>query len=464
MPINEKNRLGQLGKRRLFLSVIFAASAGCIVWFTAHPPKQHAPESPVSESAETDTDAVPFYSLNLTAAARSNLAREFSAYNVSYAPQNYYTMLGTLRDASGAVIYGTDTLARAASEKSYLNQRNRLCMYLYGDRESRADAIIGPEALMRTAKGESPVFVTGDSLQLSIRSDLEEPICNLLFDNGISGGCIMQDTKTGRIEVLTATSIAGDNQSDTVWEALHQEKSGLSQLESCLDASAVRDFGLSDADAAAYFDYHALSSVRNAKNPDTGNIENVERWHFMTDFDLLDESADGKISPLHLNSVTQRIFSGYAATPTLIAAYLRPDQQQEITIPQEPKCGVPIPQEIINACQARYQQTEQTDSASLQYRTDELHDFLYITGRIVSNDGSIDKCFTLYARNPVGEDTRNRCILQLPKCIAYYLMHAGTESAASDETAPAVTDLPDAQETTVTSDIAPQPIEGGTQE
>ena len=71
MPINEKNRLGQLGKRRLFLSVIFAASAGCIVWFTAHPPKQHAPESPVSESAETDTDAVPFYSLNLTAAARS---------------------------------------------------------------------------------------------------------------------------------------------------------------------------------------------------------------------------------------------------------------------------------------------------------------------------------------------------------------------------------------------------------
>ena len=285
-----------------------------------------------------------------------------------------------------------------------------------------------------------------------------------VFDNGISGGCIMQDTKTGRIEVLTATSIAGDNQSDTVWEALHQEKSGLSQLESCLDASAVRDFGLSDADAAAYFDYHALSSVRNAKNPDTGNIENVERWHFMTDFDLLDESADGKISPLHLNSVTQRIFSGYAATPTLIAAYLRPDQQQEITIPQEPKCGVPIPQEIINACQARYQQTEQTDSASLQYRTDELHDFLYITGRIVSNDGSIDKCFTLYARNPVGEDTRNRCILQLPKCIAYYLMHAGTESAASDETAPAVTDLPDAQETTVTSDIAPQPIEGGTQE
>lgn len=437
MQKKQKSRFGQLGKRRLFLTVILAASAGAIVWFTVHPPKQSEQRIPQPESTkDPDAVSVPFYSLNLTGTARGNLSREYAAYNVSYAPQNYYTMLGTLRDMSGEVIYGTETLARSAPQKSYANQRNRLCMYLYGDTESRAESIIGPEALMRTSKGESPDFVTGDSLRLSLHCALEEPICKLLFDNGISGGCIIQDTATGRIDVMTASSISADNKSGTLWDALHLEKSGLSQLEACIDPAAVRDLGLTDEETAAYFDYHALSSVRTATDPETGNEEAVTRYHFMTDFDLLDESADGRISPLHLNSVTQRIFSGKSMTPTLIDALLRPAEDGEEVLVQPVKSGTDIPQQIVDAGKALYTRTEETESATLQYRTDELHEFLYVTGRIVTKDGAKDKCFTLYARNPAGEDTRNRCILQLPKCIAYYIAH-------ENDAAPAETPAPE---------------------
>lgn len=439
MPKNEKKRrLGALGKRRLFLTVIFAVSAGCIVWFTIHPPMQSEPRIPQPESTQDpDTPAVPFYSLNLTGTARGNLAREFAAYNVSYAPQNYYTMLGTLRDMSGAVIYGTQTLARSAPQKTYEWQRNRLCMYLYGDTQSRAESIIGPEALMRTSKGESADFVTGDSLRLSLHSSLEAPICKLLFDNGISGGCIIQDTATGRIDVMTASSISADNKSGTVWEALHLEKSGLSQLEACIDPAAIRDLDLTDEQAAAYFDYHALSSVRTERNPETGNEEAVTRWHFMTDFDLLDESDDGRISPLHLNAVTQHIFSGKCMTPTLIDALIRPAEGGEEVLVQPVRTGIDLPAEIAEAGKALYTRTEETDTAVLQYRTDELHTFLYVTGRIVTKDGAKDKCFTLYARNPAGEDTRNRCILQLPKCIAYYIVHENDPAAAPVPEVPA---------------------------
>ena len=425
MPRKRKNRLGQTGKRRAFLAVLFGAAAVCTLWFTAHPIKLAERNTLPETDKAPAQEPVPYYSMNLTGTARANLAREYFAYNVSYAPQTYYAQLGTLRDASGREIYGLQTLPQTEPEKSYAYHLGRLGMYLYGDTGSLAESLMGTEALMRSAPVTSESFITGDSLQLSLHTALEQPIWQLLLDNGISGGCIIQDTQTGRIEVMTATSVSAGNETGTEYEALHLEKSGLTQLEACIDAEAVARFSLPDEALADYFDYHALSSVRTAVNPENKLPADVLRYHFMTDFDLLDESADGKLSPLHLNSVTQRIFSGRVTEPTLIAAKIRPTEEGgEEILEQQPKIGEDIPKQLLENCRDCYDRILETDNAHLQYIAEGEGSFLYVTGRITTRDGKADKCFTLYARNvPDGYYTRNRCIFQLPRCIAYYLAH-----------------------------------------
>ncbi|MCQ2416582.1 MAG: hypothetical protein MJ071_02080 [Oscillospiraceae bacterium] len=416
----QSGKLGQLGKRRVFLTAILMLSAVSVVWFTIHPLKQSytVTEQP-SSSAEKNGASVPYYAMNLTSTARANLAREFAAYNVYYAPKNYYTMLGSLLDSNQQVIYNMQTIAKSCPEESYEFHRNLLCMYLYGDTISAAEPIMGIEALMRTANEESEDFIQGSDVCLTLHSALEQPIYDLLQDNGISGGCILQDTATGRIEVMTATSRSAENQSGTVSEALRQEKSGLSQLEPCISPEALHVFGLDAGTLAEVFDYHALSSVSTASDGENG-AEEILRYHFMTDFDLLDESEDGRISPLHLNAVTQQIFSGKKTTPMLMDSFVTGNEKTKLLQPQS---GGKIPSEILSSCLAVYEQEETTEDAVLKYRMDEQSDFLYVTGRIQTKDGSRDKCFTLYARNPRGENTRNRCILQLPKCIAYYIAH-----------------------------------------
>lgn len=432
MAQNAKRRADPVGKRRMLLAGIFAASAAGILWFTGHPLRSYDPvDSQTVPDAGAPQAAVPFYSMNLTAHARENLAKEFLAYNVSYAPQTYYAQLGQILDADGALIYGTETLALSAPRESYEFSQSRLGMYLFGDTESAAETIIGPEALMRTAEVDSEDFITGASLQLSLRSDLERQIHRLFTDNGISGGCIMQDTATGRIEVMTATSISQDNLSGTELDALHLEKSGLTQLEPCIDPSAVLGFGLTDDQCTKYFDYKKLSSERVLQD-EFGTDQYIRRYHYMTDFDLLDESADGRISPLHANAVTQAVFSGNTATPTLIAAYVRTAADGTVQTEQlEPKIGAAIPQDICNACMSRFSRTEDTGTCDIQYYYDDAGSFVYVTGRIVTKDGAADKCFTMYARNAA--ETRNRCIVWLPRCLAYYLTHEEAAQAPAEQ-------------------------------
>ena len=54
-------------------------------------------------------------------------------------------------------------------------------------------------------------------------------------------------------------------------------------------------------------------------NPETGEPRKFKKYCFSTDFDLLLERPDNmkdsdvsEVSPLHLNSITQRLFSGEA--------------------------------------------------------------------------------------------------------------------------------------------------------
>ena len=70
-----------------------------------------------------------------------------------------------------------------------------------------------------------PEFPTGYDVQLSIDTELEMQIYDLLTLNQMKGGCIIQDVPTGQIEVMTATSIT----------STESEKSGLTQLEACLN-------------------------------------------------------------------------------------------------------------------------------------------------------------------------------------------------------------------------------------
>ncbi|HBI85948.1 MAG TPA: hypothetical protein DDX71_06640 [Ruminococcus sp.] len=426
MQEQAKKPLSAVGKRRLYLSVLFGVTAVCVCWFTRHPLKNGntGKTGGLPDAGGDDTVHAAFHSLNLTETARGNLAREFAAYNVTYAPQTYYAQLGSIYDAAGDCIYGQQILPLSADEKTYEYQRNRLCMYLYGDTESPAESIMGPEALMRTAEVTSEDFITGADLCLSLRSNTERNIYRLLLDNGISGGCIVQDTASGRIEVMTATSVAGDLTGSSELEALHAEKSGLTQLESCIGAEAVTGFGLTEEELARWFDYHALRSVRTAPDENGADVT-VQRYHFLTDFDMLDEADDGSLSPLHVCSITQRIFSGHTATPTLIAALPRTaEDSTRIGGEQPAKCGADLPEELRSQCMARFARTLHTDTADIAYYESSSGGFLYVTGCIRAKDGSADKCFILYARNaPDGFYTRNRCILRLPRCIAYFITH-----------------------------------------
>lgn len=407
--------------RRIFFAGVFLLAAGCMVWFTNHPLRLKERRTADTQTTAAQNVRVPFYSMNLTANARANLSREYAAYNVSYAPQNYYTALGSILDAGGAVIYSTDTLPLSAPESSYEYHRNLLGMYLYGDRQSLSVPIMGPEALMRTAPAETEDFLTGSDMQTALRPALEREIYQLLRDNGITGGCIITDTMTGRIEVMAATSVAGVNTGGTELEALKLEKSGLSQLDACITPKALTDFGLTPEQYARYFDYQALSSEHELTDKD-GIKQVIRQYHFMTDFDLLDESEDGRISPLHLANATGRIFSGRVAVPTLITALI---PQGKAPVEQPPKLGEEIPEEILTACRAKYDRTDTTNNAELRYYTDTRSSFVYAAGRITTKDGSADKCFVLYARNaPDDVHTRNRCIVQLPRCIAYYIAEA----------------------------------------
>lgn len=370
--------------------------------------------------------ALKYNGYDLTAPARQNLAKEFESYNIKYTDYNFYAQRGALLDSAGNRIYSADTLP-VKYQTFYEEGRNRVCKYLYGDLPSaggiaplmRAVPNVNPDSLADTL----PEFPAGYDIQLTLNSALEEQIYDLLALNSVKGGCIIQDFPTGRIEVMTATSIT----------SAESEKSCLTQLEACLNTDFLYDSiqALENPEeqnlTRTFFDYQVRSAESEITDTDSGEIQKIKKYCFRTDFDLLLERPDNmkdsdvsEVSPLHLNSITQRLFSGEARVPVLIADILDENGNPvsllpETAVPETPSLML---EKNLKSCYERYFSENDLNYqvSVMKYSGVRYTDFKYLTGVIASRDKSIQKVFTLYSKDEK--------ILQFTDSMIYFIDNA----------------------------------------
>ncbi|MBR1555635.1 MAG: hypothetical protein IJ644_09645 [Oscillospiraceae bacterium] len=353
--------------------------------------------------------ALKYNGYDLTAAARQNLAKEFESYNIKYTDYNFYAQRGALLDSAGNVMYSVDTLP-VKYQTFYEEGRNRVCKYLYGDLQTaqgiaplmRVIPNINPDSLADSL----PDFPTGYDIQLTINSALEEQIYDLLTLNYIKGGCIVQDLPTGKIEAMTATSIT----------SAESEKSGLTQLEACLNTDFLYDIiqtleNPEEQDLTRkFFDYQVKSAESEITDTESGEIRKIKKYCFTTDFDLILERPDNmkdtdvsEVSPLHLNSITQRLFSGEARVPVLIENILDENGNPVNLLPETDVPAFPelTSEKNLKACYEAYHSENDKNYQVfvMKYTGEKYTDFKYITGVMTSGDGKIQKAFTLYSKD-----------------------------------------------------------------
>ncbi|MBE6876071.1 MAG: hypothetical protein E7496_04985 [Ruminococcus sp.] len=391
-----------------------------------------------SEKIQTKSSfALKYNGYDLTAVARQNLAKEFESYNIKYTDYNFYAQRGALLDSTGEVIYSVDTLP-VNCQTFYEEGRNRVCKYLYGDLQNvqgiaplmRAVPNVNPDSLADTL----PEFPAGYDIQLTINSALEEQIYDLLTLNHIKGGCILQDLPTGKIEVMTATSVT----------STESEKSGLTQLEACLNTDFLYDCiqALENPEeqnlTRTFFDYQVRSAESEITDSDSGEVQKIKKYCFTTDFDLLLERPDNmkdsdvsEVSPLHLNSITQRLFSGEARVPVLIENILDENGTPVQILPETSAPAVPelSAETSLKACYEKYHSENDRNYqvSVMKYPGVRYTDFKYVTGVIASKDGNIQKAFTLYSKDEK--------ILQFIDSMIYFIDNAyHTEGGSPIET------------------------------
>ncbi len=349
-----------------------------------------------------------YYGYDLTANARQNLSKEFDSYNIKYTDYNFYAPKGALLDRNGNILYSVETQP-VRWQTFYEESRNRVCRYLYGD----LNGVDGIAPLMRavpninpdTRADSLPEFPEGYDIQLFLNPELEMQIYDLLTLNQMKGGCIIQDVPTGQIEVMTATSIT----------STESEKSGLTQLEACLNSDFLyeRIQALTPEEqtqAKKFFDYQVRTAeVRNSETePD--KPEQITKYCFLTDFDLILERPDNmketdisEISPLHLNSITQRLFSDESRVPVLIQNVLDKQGNPVQILPEYPvsELGIPALQKELKAGYEKYisENYKNYQISVMRYESGNYADFRYITGIIAKKDGSVQKAFTLYSKS-----------------------------------------------------------------
>ncbi len=379
---------------------------------------EEAPEQEQSKSSF----ALRFSGYDLTANTRQNLLKEFASYNIRYTDYNFYAPKGRLLDRDGNVIYSMQTQP-VFSQTFYEQGRNRVCKYLYGD----IPGTEGISALMRTVPNVNPdsladalpAFPEGYDIQLSLDTELEMQIYDLLAINQIKGGCIIQDLPTGQIEVMTATSIT----------SAESEKSCLTQLEASLNS----DFLLEKLSALSpdeqeqtkqFFDYQRRSAESQQTDPESGEITKILKYCFTTDFDLILEQPDNmkasdssEISPLHMNSITQRIFSAEARVPSLLLCVKDSQGKEQAVLPEYPvQDGKSL--SVLKSLKSEYENHKSQNFKNyqisvLKYQSGRYTDFKYATGVIRSADKKIQKAFTLYSRDEK--------ILQFVDSLVYFL-------------------------------------------
>ncbi len=351
---------------------------------------------PPSRSSLTN---ITMYGWQKATKARNHAIMEMQSFNIQETPYNYYTLPGTFLDCYDQNIFDLDTLLPGDQTTSeYLNSLHRVCAYLYGD-STQINTLYGYNAWMRISENpsdDSMNFLDGRSISLTIDTFREQQIYELFRINGIKGGCIIQNPENGAIEVMTATSITSTDSAG----------SGLTQLEACLNPEPLLS-SVTEEEARQYFDYQSYQTIM--QTPDG----NIAKYCFSTDFDIIEESEIkdpiSLISPLHMNMITQRIFTGKKYLPTF-----RKDFCQEEAISGD-----------LSALQQLYQkQTFQPADAEIQVLENKAEsDFYYATGILHSDQG--DKIFTLYGRDPV--------ISKFIECLALIYGKDGAEREVSLE-------------------------------
>ena len=386
-----------------------AIAVGAVVFcFTAY--YSFFPKAPLFTVNEADTlsdDSAVSEALAAMSLARSNLRSEHYAAKLTGKGYSYFPHRSGIYDYSGNLCYDSTTAVNEVSSVSSARSRAMLCRYLYGDVNAG-----GLEGYLRYDRGTGE----GCSVTLTLRPQLEESIYMLLKYNGILGGCIIQDTATGEIQTMCATSTTG----------IDREVSGCTQFEANISAAVFDKLGITAEEASSSFDYRRSFTA----SFDDEKGEMISSYGFMTDFGVLSEPAgddgkpvpkdealakplsDGYISPLHLCSTVQRIWSGKGCMPVLTSS-VSDSAGQPVTLPVN--TPEDIPQELCERAKGFFAPVPglTSDMRIVKNTGDGVK---YTAGVITTPDGR-SKAFVLYSQ----EDSR---INLLTPCIAYFIEHS----------------------------------------
>lgn len=384
------------------------AVGAAIFCFTAY--YSFFPKAPLFADSEAESfsgESAVSEALAAMSIPRSNLRSEHYAAKLTGRGYSYFPQRSGIYDYSGGLCYDSTTAVNEISSVSSARSRAMLCRYLYGDVNAG-----GLEGYLRYDKGTGE----GCSVRLTLRPQLEESLYMLLKYNGILGGCIIQDIDTGEIETMCATSTTG----------IDREISGCTQFEANISAAVFEKLGITPEEAASVFD--CRSSFTTEHDDEKGTM--ISSYGFMTDFGVLSEPvsddgkplpqaealakplAEGYISPLHLCSAIQRIWSGKKNLPVLTASVTDSAGQPvalPVNVPEE------IPQELCDKCRGLFTPVAGVVSDMRIVRN--TGDGVKYTAGVITTPEGKSKAFVLYSQ----EDSR---INLLTPCIAYFIEHS----------------------------------------
>lgn len=386
-------------------AIAVGAAVFCFTaWYSFFP---KPPLFTVNETGGISDDSAVSEALAAMSLARSNLRSEHYAAKLTGKGYSYFPHRSGIYDFAGGLCYDSTTAVNEISSVSSARSRAMLCRYLYGDVNAG-----GLEGYLRYDKGTGE----GCDVTLTLRPQLEESIYMLLKYNGILGGCIIQDVETGEIQTMCATSTTG----------IDREVSGCTQFEANISAAVFDKLSITAEEASSAFD--CRSSYSQEYDDEKGEM--ISSYGFMTDFGMLTEPAaeDGKpvpkaealakplaegyISPLHLCSTVQRIWSGKHSVPVLTAS-VKDAEGNPVTLPAY--TAEELPQELCERARGLFTPVAgmETDMRTIKNTGDGVK----YTAGIITPPGRKSKAFVLYSQ----EDAR---INLLAPCIAYFIEHS----------------------------------------
>jgi hypothetical protein len=335
-------------------------------------------ETVMTESPENLKLRIQGYNRSVMAIRNTN--KELDSYNISTTYYNYYTPSGNFLSPEGETIFSPDTIVAENTNTAlgnYLYNKKKLLSYLFGNSKN-TDYDYGYQYLMRTAENkdnDSKEYAFGEDVTLSLDDFRQHQLYELFYLNGTYGGCVVQDLSSGKIRVFT-TKFSGNS----------EQKDGMFALMPVIAPDKI--FSEIDDREGYLNEYLDLKQYRTTKSMiESEEHPHAEKYCFLTDFDIVEESAvqdDYRISPLHLNSITQRIFSGEKAVPTFL------ENSVSETIP----C---TSEELLTDLQGLYTVRNYSDKygVSMEVLTGTNNGYYYMTG-MLENKNQEQYAFTLY--------------------------------------------------------------------